>query len=768
MKVKHNYAMKVLSVLLTVVMTVMTVPLTAFADDQDVSYVYNLYVQGVHVSDDNASDILGDGTVSFDPETLTLTLNNADIEMSRRSFGFNGDKNEYGIRANLPSADVGPRGKALTGALTIVLKGDNNIVNDTVDTETEDKYGIIVFGSAVKFTGGGTLNVDIDADTADLYHGIDTRMPTSYDGVNVNINMPGSAASAVFGMHLQYSNLISLTNKANVSINMDKGYAIDNNVQNVENLYVEKGSTFEAISKWASGALHGNNWVKIAQETIDESGVLVNQEASAAGRTLWDGTSSLGNYKYVYIPGKATLTVHWSSLDGVDLMEPFESDPFAPGTRFGDIIPEEDIFQKEGYAAGSFARKPITEYSSVSEMLDDTFENSETLDTHTDAYAIMYKRIDKVEITVEPPVCGTATETPLYEEEDWDWPKQTNKPKLSVPKDADYELTQLSSGSPAGYWDETDEGDTPFIGTFEGGKDYIFDADVSGKLGYTVAGAEVSIKGGELVSSDRSGWVFGKVTAVHDPADPVNENVVKPDCTKAGSHDEVVYCKHCKAEISRKKVTDPALGHDFGEWKVTKEPTTTAEGEETRTCSRCGEKETRPIPKLDPEKVTYRLVKGDGSKWQKGSEEDLEFTFKRSKDDNTTFDHFTGIEIDGKEVDEDDYDAKAGSVIVTLKASYLETLGTGKHKIRANFDDGNSPKGTFAITKTDPADEDGEDEGADEEDDEEGQEKSGSSKGKIGSPKTGDENHIYFWIMLLEIALLAVIYSTLRKRSGRL
>jgi len=47
-----------------------------------------------------------------------------------------------------------------------------------------------------------------------------------------------------------------------------------------------------------------------------------------------------------------------------------------------------------------------------------------------------------------------------------------------------------------------------------------------------------------------------------------------------------------------KKVTGVALGHAWGEWTVTTEPTCTEAGEETRTCSRCGETETREVPAL--------------------------------------------------------------------------------------------------------------------------------------------------------------------------
>lgn len=40
----------------------------------------------------------------------------------------------------------------------------------------------------------------------------------------------------------------------------------------------------------------------------------------------------------------------------------------------------------------------------------------------------------------------------------------------------------------------------------------------------------------------------------------------------------------------------PAKGHDFSDWTVSKEATCTEAGQETRTCERCQEMETREIP----------------------------------------------------------------------------------------------------------------------------------------------------------------------------
>ena len=45
-------------------------------------------------------------------------------------------------------------------------------------------------------------------------------------------------------------------------------------------------------------------------------------------------------------------------------------------------------------------------------------------------------------------------------------------------------------------------------------------------------------------------------------------------------------------------IIKPALGHDWGEWEVVREATTSAPGSKLRKCSRCGEVEEEEIPKL--------------------------------------------------------------------------------------------------------------------------------------------------------------------------
>lgn len=76
------------------------------------------------------------------------------------------------------------------------------------------------------------------------------------------------------------------------------------------------------------------------------------------------------------------------------------------------------------------------------------------------------------------------------------------------------------------------------------------------------------------------------------------------------------------------------------------------------------------------------IIEGANGKWQKGSEGALSFT------SNAAFADFLKMQVDGKDVDASNYTVKEGSTIVTLNASYLETLSAGKHTLAIVSDTG--------------------------------------------------------------------------------
>ena len=83
---------------------------------------------------------------------------------------------------------------------------------------------------------------------------------------------------------------------------------------------------------------------------------------------------------------------------------------------------------------------------------------------------------------------------------------------------------------------------------------------------------------------------------------------VEPTCTTAGyTREECAICGSIRNEK-----TLAALGHTWGEWKVTKEATETEEGKKERTCAFCGAVDTEMIPatgKIDPADAGLRLDK---------------------------------------------------------------------------------------------------------------------------------------------------------------
>lgn len=68
--------------------------------------------------------------------------------------------------------------------------------------------------------------------------------------------------------------------------------------------------------------------------------------------------------------------------------------------------------------------------------------------------------------------------------------------------------------------------------------------------------------------------------------------------------------------------------------------------------------------------------------------------------DSTTFSRFTGILVDDKSVDPSSYAADPGSLNVSLRPDFLETLSVGEHTITAVFDDGRADAGFTIVKKT--------------------------------------------------------------------
>ena len=114
----------------------------------------------------------------------------------------------------------------------------------------------------------------------------------------------------------------------------------------------------------------------------------------------------------------------------------------------------------------------------------------------------------------------------------------------------------------------------------------------------------------------------------NDTHNIVKINKKEPTCDENGNIEYYV-CSHCNKlfydtnclfEITEFDTIIPALGHNFGEWNITKEPTCTEKGEKTRYCSRCDKVLVESIDLIDHNYSEWKTVK-EASCTEEGKQE---------------------------------------------------------------------------------------------------------------------------------------------------
>ena len=97
----------------------------------------------------------------------------------------------------------------------------------------------------------------------------------------------------------------------------------------------------------------------------------------------------------------------------------------------------------------------------------------------------------------------------------------------------------------------------------------------------------------------RSFTEFSRTPVTVDPLNHPNAQNIAATASTCKEHGFAagVYCPDCDTWLSGHEAL-PLAAHSFGDWAVTQQPTADRTGTETRTCSACGETETRSIDKL--------------------------------------------------------------------------------------------------------------------------------------------------------------------------
>ena len=98
--------------------------------------------------------------------------------------------------------------------------------------------------------------------------------------------------------------------------------------------------------------------------------------------------------------------------------------------------------------------------------------------------------------------------------------------------------------------------------------------------------------------------------------------------------------------------------------------------------------------------VSYLFSVGAKGKWTKKTNAGYAFTIQRSAEDSTALSHFQQLRVDDKTIEPTEYDISSadltGALKGSLKASYLDSLKVGEHRLSAAFDDG-TVEATFEV-----------------------------------------------------------------------
>ena len=156
---------------------------------------------------------------------------------------------------------------------------------------------------------------------------------------------------------------------------------------------------------------------------------------------------------------------------------------------------------------------------------------------------------------------------------------------------------------------------------------------------------------------------------------------------------------------------------------------------------------------------TYQIIDGANSSWTHDSDGNI--TIRGNGD----FSKFTGVKVDGNLIDKSNYTAKEGSTIITLKASYLNTLSAGTHTVEILWTDG-SASTTFTI-KANTSDNSNNNQNDNNNSDFSDDKPSSGTDKKDVAPKTEDNTPIV-WLFILSILSGTGLIITIKKRRENL
>ena len=240
---------KLFAILLSIVMVVGLLPVTVLAAD---STVYDIWVDGVQVTSEN-KDNLFSGTVSYDPTTHTLSLNNATLDSDTLS--------DYGIKTTIPST------------LKIRLTGTNSI------TRTDPGGGVGIYlnySNSVEITGDGTLVINVNGE--------------NYDGISTGAD-------------------VKISDKARVIINSEGGLGIAGRMVEIDGATVDSTGLYAGIDAHRLKIVNGADvTLKATQDKRNGAYIRKDQEGNGGDIELAaSNVKATSYYPGLYAAGDLTV-----------------------------------------------------------------------------------------------------------------------------------------------------------------------------------------------------------------------------------------------------------------------------------------------------------------------------------------------------------------------------------------------------------------------------------------------------------------------------
>ena len=240
---------KLLAILLSIVMLVGLMPFTALAADPT---VYDIWVDGVQVTSENKDNLCG-GTVSYDPTTHTLSLNNATLD--------NDTLSDYGIKTIIPST------------LKIRLTGTNSIIR----TCPGGGMGIAPnSANSVEITGDGTLMINVSGE--------------NYDGISAGAD-------------------VKISDKAKVIINAEGGLGITGRMVEIDGATVNSTGLYAGIDAHSLKIVNGADvTLKATQDRRNGAFIWKDQEGNGGDIEIAQSTvKATSYYPGLYAAGNLTV-----------------------------------------------------------------------------------------------------------------------------------------------------------------------------------------------------------------------------------------------------------------------------------------------------------------------------------------------------------------------------------------------------------------------------------------------------------------------------